>query len=91
MHRLEMPAITSGLIGAAVEGLVNLPSVSGFKDALPGKIGDILGATGLGRTALKGLIDSVVSQIENELKGAIGNGAANFDPSLQSLGVTPFH
>ena len=91
LRRVELPAITSGIVGAAMEGFLNLPGISGFKDALGGKIGDILGATGLSRNALKGLVDSLVGQIEGAAKGTLGGLAGDFNPTLAGFGMTSLH
>lgn len=91
MRRLELPAITSGIVGAGLDALTNLPGISQFKDALPGKITEVLGGDGVGRSALNTIIKNVIGQVEGYIKGEIGNAAGNFDPTLQGLGVTPYH
>lgn len=91
MRRLELPAITSGIVGAGLDALTNLPGLSEFKDALPGKISDVLGADGLSRSALNTILKNVIGQIEGYIEGEIKSEAGNYDPSLQGLGITPYH
>ena len=91
MHRLQLPAITSGIVGAGLDALTNMPGVAQFKDALPGKITEILGGDGVGRSALNTILKNVIGQVEGYIKGEIGGAAGQFDPTLQGLGVTPYH
>jgi hypothetical protein len=91
LRRLELPAITSGAVGAAMEGFLNLPNIAGFKDALGGKIGDILGATGLGRGALKGLVDGLVKQVAMFALGQVGGVADGLNPTLSGFGLNSPH
>lgn len=91
MRRLELPAIASGVVGATVAAITNLDAVKDFKNAIGNKINDILGTSGLGRTALKVLIDNVLGEIQGKITGPINQGAGDFDPKLSNFGIIPYH
>jgi hypothetical protein len=91
MRRLELPAIASGVVGATVAAITNLDAVENFKNAVGDKINDILGTSGLGRTALKVLLDNVLGEIQNKITDRITEGAGNFDPKLSNFGIIPYH
>lgn len=91
MRRLEMPQIATGIVGGALSAFGNLDAVSQFRDAIPGKISDMLGASGIGRKALSGAIDGVVKQLEVVGRGVILDKAGQFDPTLSAAGIVPYH
>lgn len=91
MRRLEVPAITSGAVGAALGGLTNLESFKGFKDALSGDLANALANSGIGRQAMKGAIDSVFQQFQDFVTGKATDAAGGFDPTFSNLGISNFH
>lgn len=91
LRRLEMAQIASGAVGAALASFSNLEAINNFRDAIPQKIGDLLGASGIGRTALKGLIDGVIAQLEMAGRAVVLDKTGKFDPTLSGVNVTPYH
>lgn len=91
LRRLELPAITSGAVGAGVDALFDLQGVKAFKDALPGKAENILGSTGLKQSELKGIVKGAVGKMEGYIKGELEKASEDVDPTLQGMGLTPYH
>jgi hypothetical protein len=91
MRRLELPAITSGIVGATLETVLKMPGSKKFKDGIGDKLSGLFGGSGLGGAVLKGGIANIIDQIEKWGKGQGRSGAGNLDPKLQQFGVTPYH
>ncbi|OJY16864.1 MAG: hypothetical protein BGO98_11805 [Myxococcales bacterium 68-20] len=91
MRRLELPALTSALTGGALAAILKLDAISDFKKAIPDAINDMLGNSGAGRAAMKGLIDNLVGQLQGVLTKPIKDAAGNYDPTLSGFGMTSYH
>ncbi|MDF2694151.1 MAG: hypothetical protein K0S65_2534 [Labilithrix sp.] len=91
LRRLELPAITSGIVGATLETVLKMPGSRMLKDGIGDKLSSLFGASGVGKAALNGGVKNIIDQIEKFGKGEGRSGAANLDPKFEQFGVTPFH
>lgn len=91
MRRLELPALTSAIAGGALAAVTNLSAVADFKKAIPDAINDMLGNSGVGGAALKGVIDNLVGQLQGVLTKPITDAAGNLNPTLSQFGMTSYH
>lgn len=91
LRRFDLPALVSGVVGATLEAVLNMEAVGNFKKAIPDKINDMLGLKGVGRAAMKGLIDNLVGQLQGVLKKPILDAAGKANPKLTDYGQTSYH
>jgi len=83
LRKLDYPAIGSGIVGAALSGIVASQGFKDFDKGIGKKIAGILGSTGLGTSALNKAIDTMLDMGERYLRGAITKGLGPLlDPRL---------
>ena len=95
LKRLDLPALTSGIVGADLDALTEIPGVKEVQEKLPKqaaeKLGQLLGTSGLGQAALEKALGNVLDQAKEWVTGEITKGAGKLDPKLGAFGIGVYH
>jgi hypothetical protein len=95
LRRLDLPALTSGIVGAGLDALGSLPGVKEIQEKLPKqaseKLGEVLGMSGLGQAALDKALGSALDQAKEWATGQVTNAAGKLDPTLGGFGIGVYH